>query len=141
MTLRQMRVTVDGKVYAVTVEVLDEGASSSSPDHRPPSSPAPTPTPKPTPAAVTPATSPAPAPRRAAAGSGAPGAIVAPLAGTVVEVHVSVGQSVKVGDRVITLEAMKMDTAVAATAAGVVKEIRVSKGATVAEGALLLVLG
>lgn len=139
MTLRQMRVTVDGKVYAVTVEVLDEGTASSSPDHRPPSA-APA-TPRPAPAAATPASSPAPAPRRAAVANGTPGAIVAPLAGTVVEVHVSVGQNVKVGDRVLTLEAMKMDTAVAATHAGVVKEIRVSKGATVTEGALLLVLG
>ncbi len=64
-----------------------------------------------------------------------------PLAGSVVGVEVTVGQSVAAGDRLFTMEAMKMNTYVTAEAAGKVTAILVKEGDQVGEGEALLQLG
>ncbi|MEO5713452.1 MAG: pyruvate carboxylase [Luteolibacter sp.] len=52
----------------------------------------------------------------------------APMPGMVTEVAVSIGQTVKAGDKLVILEAMKMLTTVSASADGVVAEVLVKKG-------------
>jgi len=67
-----------------------------------------------------------------------PGAAVAPTVGTVMAVHVSVGDEVEAGQRLVAIEAMKMEHAVLAGEAGTVAEVRVEAGDTVDEGDLLV---
>ena len=67
-----------------------------------------------------------------------PGAAVAPTVGTVMAVHVAVGDVVEAGQRLIAIEAMKMEHAVLAGEAGTVAEVRVEVGDNVDEGALLV---
>ena len=122
--IRHMRVTVEGKPYDVTVELLDDSAGH--PVHVAP----------PTPGAEPVAVPRAPSQRPAAPA----GAITSPLAGVVVTIDVKVGQSVKAGDVVVTLEAMKMKTHVNAPAAGTVERIEAKTGVAVEEGAVLVVL-
>ena len=61
--------------------------------------------------------------------------------GNVVKVECSVGQSVKAGDVLIVLEAMKMEIEVSAPADGTVKAIAVSAGTAVNTDDLLVTLG
>lgn len=67
-------------------------------------------------------------------------AITAPLAGNIFKVNVRQGDSIKEGDVVIILEAMKMETEVRAAKAGTVSAIRVSEGDSVAVGDTLIEL-
>jgi excisionase family DNA binding protein len=66
--------------------------------------------------------------------------VVAPMPGGVLAVHVGAGDPVEPGDPVLTLEAMKMEHAVAAPAGGIVVEIRVQPGDQVARGQLLAIV-
>ena len=72
-------------------------------------------------------------------GDGEP--VPAPLAGNIFEVLVKPGQRVEEGERVLVLEAMKMETDVAAPRAGTVAEVRVKPGDAVAVGDVLLTIG
>lgn len=90
---------------------------------------------------------PEPAPRREAALRPEPGpapagsgAITAPMPGVILEVLVAEGATVKVGQTVAKLEAMKMENDVKSPVAGVVQEVRVSKGANVTVGEVLMVI-
>lgn len=65
----------------------------------------------------------------------------APLPGMIVGVKVEVGQTVKQGDVLLVLEAMKMENDIASPVAGVVKEILVDKGTAVSLGDPLIVVG
>ncbi|WP_369054309.1 acetyl/propionyl/methylcrotonyl-CoA carboxylase subunit alpha [Kineococcus terrestris] len=82
--------------------------------------------------------------RRRSAGGAAPdaepGAVPAPMDGTVVRVAVEEGSTVEQGDLLVVLEAMKMENPVTAPRAGTVRAVRVEAGAAVAQGAPLLVL-
>ena len=64
-----------------------------------------------------------------------------PLPGVILDIYCRVGDKVKIGDRIINLEAMKMENVINADRDGEIKEIRVSKGAAVLEGADLVILG
>jgi biotin carboxyl carrier protein len=123
--IKKLRVTVDGKSYDVTVEVPDEpGASAAAP---PPLVSAPSAPSQPPPSQAAPI-----------AETGAvPGAVASPLAGRVIAILVTPGQEVKKGDHLLTLEAMKMNTAVSAPKAGKVAEILTTVGAAVGEGQIL----
>ncbi len=68
------------------------------------------------------------------------GAVVAPMAGKIISVSVSKGDSVKIGTVVCVLEAMKMENEITATKKGSVQEIRVSEGMAVNEGDVLIVI-
>jgi 3-methylcrotonyl-CoA carboxylase alpha subunit len=78
----------------------------------------------------------------AAGGGGAvaDGDVRAPMPGKVVSVSVKKGASVKQGDALLTLEAMKMEHALTAPFDGIVAELNVKSGAQVVEGALLVKL-
>ena len=62
----------------------------------------------------------------------------APMPGVVLSVKVTVGQSVKKGDVLLVLEAMKMENEIVAPADGVVATIAVNKGVNVKTGDLLV---
>jgi 3-methylcrotonyl-CoA carboxylase alpha subunit len=66
------------------------------------------------------------------------GLTIAPMPGLVKDVHVSVGDSVKVGDHLVVLEAMKMEHTLSATVAGTVAELLVTAGDQVQSGAALI---
>lgn len=68
------------------------------------------------------------------------GDVVAPMAGKIVSVKVKLGDSVKVGDVVCILEAMKMENEITATQTGVVQEVNVAEGTPVNEGDSLIVI-
>ncbi len=68
------------------------------------------------------------------------GAIKAPLPGVILDIKVKVGDTVKPGDTVVILEAMKMENNINSDKAGVVKSISVNKGDSVLEGADLIVI-
>jgi biotin carboxyl carrier protein len=76
----------------------------------------------------------------APAPSAANGDELAQLAGTVVVVDVKVGQSVKQGDRLILMEAMKMKTPVIASRSGAVTRVLVKPGDTVEGGQPLVTI-
>ena len=69
-----------------------------------------------------------------------PMSIDAPMPGAVLAVHVAPGQSVAIGDPIVTLEAMKMEHAVTATIAGRIGEIAVRTADQVARGQLLAII-
>ena len=81
------------------------------------------------------------APAAAPAAGGAASSLTAPMPGTVMKVLVKAGDTVKNGDTVIILEAMKMETPIPADRDGVVSAVNVNVGAVVAEGDALLTIG
>ena len=92
---------------------------------------------------VQPAAKPAAAPAAAPTPAAAPvsgNAIKTPLPGVIIDVKVNVGDTVKKGDTVVVLEAMKMENNINADRDGKVVAIQVAKGDTVADGAALIVL-
>ena len=91
------------------------------------------------PVAAKPAAAPAAAPTPAAAPVSG-NAIKTPLPGVIIDVKVNVGDTVKKGDTVVVLEAMKMENNINADRDGKVVAIQVAKGDTVADGAALIVL-
>lgn len=83
---------------------------------------------------ITPVTKPA-----ASAGSGTP--LKSPLPGVILAVKCAVGDTVKKGQTLVVLEAMKMENNINADRDGSIKEIKVNKGDSVLENADLLVIG
>ncbi|MGD8566451.1 MAG: biotin/lipoyl-binding protein [Candidatus Bathyarchaeota archaeon] len=67
-------------------------------------------------------------------------AVVAPIAGRIALLKVSIGQKVSQGDCICILEAMKMENEVSAPRIGVVKDIKVSQGAIVKKGDILAII-
>ena len=67
--------------------------------------------------------------------------VTAPMPGNILKVNVSVGQTVKEGDLLCVLEAMKMENEIYAPCGGTVTAVPVSKGSTVDTGALLVAIG
>lgn len=116
---KKFRVTVNGQSYDVVVEEL--GAAAGSVITPPVVSSVAT--------AAQPAEVPAPV-----GGSAGPGSIKAPMPGTILGVKVTKGQSVKRGDVLCILEAMKMENEITAPNDGVVQHIRVQAGTTVNTG-------
>lgn len=90
----------------------------------------------------TPAPAPAVAqkPVQAAPAPAAGEAVKAPLPGTVLDIRVSAGQSVKSGDIMLVLEAMKMENEILAPRDGVVAGVSAVKGASVNTGDILVTL-
>ncbi|WP_257556011.1 acetyl/propionyl/methylcrotonyl-CoA carboxylase subunit alpha [Sphingobium sp. CFD-2] len=80
------------------------------------------------------------APFRAVGGTGgaaSDGAILSPMPGRIIAVSVSAGESVTKGQKLLTLEAMKMEHSLVAPFDGVIAELNASEGGQVSEGALL----
>ena len=143
--MRTFKVTVNGNQYDVTVEEL--GAPAAAPVALQPA-PAPVPVqapaaqPAPVQAAAAPAAQPQPAPAAQPAAKAAPAGgvqITAPMPGMVVDFKVAEGATVKKGEAILILEAMKMENDIASTADGVISFVT-TKGANVNTGDLLAVV-
>jgi pyruvate carboxylase len=79
-------------------------------------------------------------PARAKADDGNDAHVAAPMPGAITTVSVKAGQPIKAGDVLLTMEAMKMETALHALRDGVIKQILVSPGQSVDAKDLLVVL-
>ena len=121
--MKNLRVTVNGKAYDVKVEELGANAAPA------PAAPAPA-------APAAPAAAPA-APAAAPSGSET---IAAPMPGTILSVNVKAGDSVKSGDVLLVLEAMKMENEIMAPRDGVVASVMVNKGESVDSGKPMIAL-
>jgi biotin carboxyl carrier protein len=91
-------------------------------------------------------TTPAAAPVQAAptqkpAVSGAGKAVTSPLPGVIIAVKVNIGDSVKAGQEVAVLEAMKMENSIEAIQDGTITAVHVSKGDSILEGAPIVTIG
>jgi biotin carboxyl carrier protein len=127
--MKKLRVTVEGKVYEVLVEILDEGTQTSAPMPMPVAT-----------ANVAPVAPAAPV-SKAPINPAAPGDVVSPLAGKLVSIDVKLGDSVAEGAQVATIEAMKMNTYIYAPKAGKVTATLVTPGDGVEEGTVVLRIG
>ena len=124
--MKEYKIKVNGNEYNVSVEEVGGTISNVSVS-------APT---------AAPTAAPAAAPKAAAAPASAGGIkVTSPLPGVILDVAVKEGDAVKKGDKVIVLEAMKMENVIEATADGVIKEIKVKKTDSVLEGDVLVVIG
>jgi biotin carboxyl carrier protein len=68
------------------------------------------------------------------------GEVVSPMPGLVIRMEVNIGDTVKKDDKLLILEAMKMENIIKAPVDGVVEKIVVKEGETVSKKQLLLVL-
>lgn len=118
-------VTLNGKDYEVEVDELSKAIVTNV---------APTAAPVAAQSSA-PAAAPAPAP---VSGSGT--AVKAPMPGTILKVNVTAGQSVKAGDIMFILEAMKMENEIVAPTDGTVSQVVAAKGSSVATDDVLAYL-
>lgn len=112
--MKKYNVNVNGNLYEITLEVVDVDDVKNAP-------------------AATPAPAAAPAAPSASAPAGGE-KIEAPMPGTILDVRVSVGQSVKKGDVLFVLEAMKMENEIMSPCDGKVTFVGTQKGASVQKG-------
>ena len=73
--------------------------------------------------------------------AGAGTKITTPLPGTILDVFVNVGDTVKAGQRVALLEAMKMENNIESDVEGTVQSVNARKGDSVLEGDVIVVIG
>ena len=135
--LRKFKISIDGTQYLVEMEEV--GAPQPTPADAVPAPAAPAPAPAPAPAAA-PAPAPEPAPAPAAPAVAGSSAQTAPRPGTLLDIHVKVGDTVAANQPVMVLEAMKMENEVVAEQAGTIASINVEKGAMVNPGDTLFTL-
>lgn len=69
------------------------------------------------------------------------GSIKAPLPGTIIEVKVSPGDKVKMGDKLLIMEAMKMENNINSDREGTILSVKIKAGDSVLEGDLLVEIG
>lgn len=119
-------VTVNGTDYQVELENAPAAPVQAAPAAAPAAAPV----------QAAPAASAAPKP----AASGAGKAVTSPLPGVIIAVKVNVGDSVKAGQEVAVLEAMKMENSIEAEHDGTVTAIHVAKGDSVLEGAAVVTI-
>ena len=118
--MKHFNITVNGTAYDVHVEELAAGAA---------------PTAVPAAPAAAPVAAPA-APAAAAEGT----AVESPMPGTILNVNVNAGATVKAGDVLVVLEAMKMENEIKAAADGTVTAVHVRKGDSVESGSPLVTI-
>jgi len=136
--MKYYTITVNGNTYEVTVEEGFHSANQAA--QAAPVSPAPAIKPAaPVQAAPAPA-APAPAAKPATSGTAGSIKVNAPMPGKIVGVKVNVGQSVKKGDVVVILEAMKMENEIVASQDGTIASINVTAGQSVEAGDVLVTL-
>ena len=79
------------------------------------------------------------APKPAAPAAGKP--VTSPLPGVIIAIKVNVGDTVKAGQEVAVLEAMKMENSIEAVQDGTITAIHVAKGDSILEGASIVTIG
>ena len=122
--MKKYNVTVNGTAYEITLEVVDAADVKAT---APAAAPAP---------AATPAPAAAPAPVANANGE----TVAAPMPGNILAVNVQNGATVKKGDVLMILEAMKMENEIMSPCDGTIASVNVTKGSTVETGAVLCVI-
>ena len=113
--MKKYRVNVNGTVYEVDVEDISGAAPVAAP-----------------------AAAPVAAPVSAPAGGEQ---VTSPMPGTILAVNVAAGDTVKRGQVLMILEAMKMENEIMCPCDGKIVSVSVTKGATVESGTLLCVIG
>lgn len=145
--MRRFRVIVNGLAYEVEVEELGTGAQAlpaARQEQEPPLHVSP---PKPSPARAEgkhqPPANPPPAggDRGVVPRKGGGTSVTAPLPGAVLAVKAAQGDTVRDGQVVIILEAMKMENEITAPRSGTVTAVHAQVGASVGEGDVLLEIG
>ena len=140
--IKELKVKLGDKVSKGSLVAVLEGAAgavaapapaAAAPAAAPVAAPAAAPAPAP--AAAAPA---AAAPKKQPAGGGGKGAVKAPMPGKILEVSVKPGETVKRGQQVAILEAMKMHNSLGASQDGVIAEVCVDVGQTVAHGDVIV---
>ena len=129
--MKNYTITVNGTPYNVTVEEGAGAPVAAAPVAAPAAAPALAAAPAPAPAAA-----PAPAPQ----GTAGSVKVEAPMPGTILDVKVSVGDSVSSGSVLCILEAMKMENEIVAPQDGTVASVNVSKGDSVEAGQVIITL-
>lgn len=128
--MKHLRITVEGKVYDVEVELLDEDAASPTKETRSLRGVQ----------SSTSRTQPTTVENKRSSAPVTEGAVLSPLSAVVVSIDVAIGDTVEKGQKVVTLEAMKMNTIVPASVSGTVEAIQVSVGDAVEEGQPLITI-
>ena len=124
--MKKYNITVNGTTYEVVVEEVGEVAAA--PVYS-------------APVVQAPVVTSSAAPKATAAPVAADAtAVTSPMPGTILEVKVSAGQTIKKGDVICVLEAMKMENDIPAPCDGVVASINVQKGASVGAGDVIATL-
>lgn len=118
--MKHYKVTVNGTAYEITLEAIDAADVKAAPA---------------APVAVSAAAAPAAAPATTPANAGGE-EVAAPMPGNILDIKVANGASVKKGDVIIILEAMKMENEIMAPCDGTVT-VNVTKGAAVETGEVL----
>ena len=115
--MKKYRVNVNGTAYEIELEEMTGAVSA-------------------------PAAAPAPAPAAAPAAAAPAGGekVTSPMPGTILDIKVAQGASVKEGDVLMILEAMKMENEIMCPCNGTVASINTTKGAAVESGTLLCVI-
>jgi methylmalonyl-CoA carboxyltransferase small subunit len=122
----KLQITIDGKAYAVDVQVLEEDEVPDSPEH---------------PTRHDGTAGKANAPNYGGTWDAAGKVCYSPVMGIVVKVNVTEGQAVEAREVLLVLEAMKMETNVLAPYAGRVKSVHISQGDSVKLNQILVELG
>lgn len=131
--MRMFDVFVNDTKYEVAIEEKKEQAGSISVSSAPAS--------KPAAASRPPAPAVASKPSTPTAGrDSGEGTVVAQMPGTIVDIDVNVGDKVTRGQKLLVLEAMKMENEIVAPQDGTISEISVTAGALVNAGDVLVVL-
>lgn len=131
--MRKFMINVNGKSYEVEVDEIKDGVVAA---------PAAQPAPRaaaPAPAAPKAASAPAPKAAPAAVPAGA-STVVSPMPGTILSINVKAGDTVKKGQVLCILEAMKMENEIMAAGDGTIATVAVSQGDSVSTGQVLFAL-
>ena len=129
------KVTLNGRTYEVEVEAGKAMCVAEYEAYAPVAAPVAAP------AAAPVAAAPVAAPAAGGVTVSGGESVTAPMPGNILKVAVSVGQTVKEGDLLVVLEAMKMENEIYAPCGGTVTSVPVAKGSTVDTGAALVVIG
>ena len=132
------KVTLNGKTYEIEVEAGKAMCLAEYEAYAPAAAPAAAAVAAPV--AAAPVAAPA-APAAAAVTVTGGATVTAPMPGTILKVNVQVGQSVKAGQLLCVLEAMKMENEIVAPEDGVISSVSANKGASVNTGDVLITIG